>query len=246
MFMKYLGSKRRIADDILPLMLSKMSDEMCFVDAFCGGCSIIEKVPSKYRRIANDNNKYLIEMWKKLSENGIEEFPTKIDKDFYADVRKSYREDNGKYSDSMIGWVGFMASFNGRFFDGGYSGHNVKVTNGKSRDYIRENIDNITKQIENIKGVEFVHGDYFDVVIPDNSLIYCDIPYKDTKQYSTSLHFDYEMFYEWCRKMKNNGHLIFVSEYDMPDDFKCIWQKEITNAIHQNNTYKPTEKLYII
>ncbi len=244
--MKYLGSKRRIVDDILPIMLSKMDNDTCFVDMFCGGCSIIEKVPSKYRRIANDNNKYLIGMWKNLSENGIWDFPTEIGKDYYCDVRKSYREENGKYKDALIGWVGFMASFNGRFFDGGYSGHDVKVANGKTRDYIRENIDNIAQQVESIKGVEFTCCDYADVVVPDKSLIYCDIPYKNTKKYSTSLHFDYGRFYDWCRKMKSIGNQVFVSEYDMPEDFKCIWQKEITNSMHQNNTYKPIEKLYII
>ena len=30
----------------------------------------------------------------------------------------------------------------------------------------------------------------------------------------------------------------------MPKDFKCIWQKEITNAMHPTNTKKPIEKLY--
>ena len=34
--------------------------------------------------------------------------------------------------------VGFMASFNGRWFDGGYSGHNYPIKSGKTRDYITE------------------------------------------------------------------------------------------------------------
>ena len=27
---------------------------------------------------------------------------------------------------------------------------------------------------------------------------------------------------EWCREMKRIGNTIFVSEYNMPDDFKCF------------------------
>ena len=62
--MRYIGSKRRIADEILPIMLD--NDRNTFVDAFCGCCSVIERVPSTYRRIANDKNKYLIAMWRSL------------------------------------------------------------------------------------------------------------------------------------------------------------------------------------
>ena len=61
-----MGSKARIVHEILPIMLDKEHDT--FVDAFCGGCSVIENVPNTYRRIANDKNKYLIEMWKHLQD----------------------------------------------------------------------------------------------------------------------------------------------------------------------------------
>lgn len=66
--MKYMGSKARIVHEILPIMLDKEHDT--FVDAFCGGCSVIENVPDTYRRIANDKNRYLIEMWKYLQNDG--------------------------------------------------------------------------------------------------------------------------------------------------------------------------------
>ena len=67
-----------------------------------------------------------------------------------------------------------------------------------------------------------------------------------TKQYSTSKNFDYEMFYNWCRAMKEDGHTVFVSEYQMPSDFKCIWQKEVTNAMNLTSTKKPIEKLFTL
>ena len=52
------------------------------------------------------------------------------------------------------------------------------------------------------------------------------------------------MFYKWCRAMKEDGHTVFVSEYNMPSDFKCIWQKEVRNAMNLTSTKKPIEKLY--
>ena len=42
--MKYQGSKARIVDEILPIMLDKMQPGMTFVDGFCGGSSVIPKI----------------------------------------------------------------------------------------------------------------------------------------------------------------------------------------------------------
>lgn len=240
--MKYMGSKNRIADDILSVMLENYSGGS-FVDAFCGGCSVIQRVPDTFRRIANDKNRYLIAMWKALLDG--ERLPIFISREFYSDVRSDTRLDGDKYSDGIRGWVGFMGSFNGRFFDGGYSGHAVEGKNGSVRDYISENINNTLSQVEQLKGVEFVCGDYSEMDIPDNSLIYCDPPYKGTKQYTTSKNFDYGRFYEWIHEMKDKGHTVFVSEYQMPDDFTCVWEKGVTNAMNQTITKKTVEKLFV-
>ena len=243
--MKYQGNKTRIVNDILPIMLENYNGKT-FVDAFCGSCAIIQDVPTDYVRIANDKNKYLIAMWRSLTCGvGIDFFPKTINKDLYDVARDCFHGRNITYEDDIVGWIGYMASFNGRFFSGGYSGHNVVNKTGKARDYITENINNIAKQLKehDFKNISWWSKDYWNIPFPDNSLIYCDIPYKNTKQYEYSKDFDYEMFYDWCRAMKEDGHTIFVSEYNMPSDFKCIWEKEITNAMNPTITKKPTERL---
>jgi len=149
--MKYQGSKSRIVGEILPIMLKSMQPGQTFVDGFCGSCSVIQNVPSDYKRIANDNNRYLIAMWEKLTTTNWQP-PTTIDKPFYDKVRESWHKNDGKYSDALIGWVGFMGSRNGRFFDGGYSGHNAK-----GRDYINENIRNTSRQIPFLMGVMYLY-----------------------------------------------------------------------------------------
>ena len=261
--MKYMGSKNRIADDIIETILNEYvkrlkssrsdlivysRDSDTFVDVFCGGCSVIEKVPNTYKRIANDKQKYLIAMWRRLTKGYSIGLPTTISRELYSDVRDSYNKGDDRYRDDVKGWVGFMASFNGRFFDGGYSGHNVVGKNGKARDYIKENITNTLNQIQNLSDVQWYDLDYEELTkhIPENSILYCDPPYKGTTQYSISKDFDYERFYNWCRKMSKKGHFVFVSEYEMPEDFKCIWSKQITNAMHQTNTKKPVEKLFTL
>jgi DNA adenine methylase len=81
-----------------------------------------------------------------------------------------------------------MGSFNGKFFDGGYSGKTDK------RDYVDEQIRNTLKQVEFLKDAIFLCNDYSYLDVPDNSIIYCDIPYKNTTQYATSKNFNYDNF----------------------------------------------------
>ena len=59
---------------------------------------------------------------------------------------------------------------------------------------------------------------YDEIEIKPNSIIYCDIPYKDTYGYN-NYEFDFDKFYNWC---KNQTELLFISSYEMPDDFISI------------------------
>ena len=65
--MKYMGNKQKIADEILTVIFNNSQKTDTFVDLFCGGCSVIERVPDSYIKIANDKNKFLIEMLKSLT-----------------------------------------------------------------------------------------------------------------------------------------------------------------------------------
>lgn len=83
-------------------------------------------------------------------------------------------------------------------------------------------------------------GDYRDVVIPQDSVIYCDIPYKDTKSGYVK-GFNHEQFYEWARKQDN----IFISEYTMPDDFiELDFKDKMVLSARGDNKFKAIERLY--
>lgn len=249
--MKYMGSKSKIAKEILEVMSKYKEKFDNYVEPFSGGLNMMTKVdfPKKY---ANDINPFLIAMWIELQNNGSKNFPLQIDKELYNKWRNYYNKEkkvnktltlnNANFKDyAMCGWIGFMASFNGRFYDGGYSGHNV---NG--RDYISEQIKNTLSQVKYLKDIIFSCDSYDKMYIPNNSVIYCDIPYKNTKQYNLSMNFDYEKFYDWCIEMTYKGNKVFISEYWMPDNFECIWEKEVTNSLNQTITKKPIEKLFTV
>ena len=119
--MKYLGGKTRIAKEILPIILADRKEGQYFVEPFCGGCNVTANVLGN--RIANDYNEYMIAMFRGLVSG--EKYPEQIDRELFNDVKDCFRSGSDKYDPGFMGWVGFMASYKGKFFSG-YTG-TIKV-----------------------------------------------------------------------------------------------------------------------
>ena len=87
--------------------------------------------------------------------------------------------------------------------------------------------------------------DYQDVAIKENSVIYCDIPYKGTNRYAgKGADFDYDRFYKWALQQTQP---LFISSYDMPkEDFKVIAEYSRTDTLSAtNNSLRVTERIFI-
>lgn len=224
--MKYMGSKARFAKELLPILLEGRTEEQSFVEPFVGGANIISHVSGK--RIGADSNEYLIALYKSLQKGRV--FPRQIEKNLYSTMRDKYN--SGNCDDvALIGWIGFMASANGRFFEGGYSGlSETKI--GTTRDYIAESIRNIERQMTLIKDVEFICSDYRTLDIPPRSIVYCDPPYFGTKKYAKQLG-SYEEFWNWCLKIAKNNK-VFVSEYNAPNEWAEVWSKNVGSSLSSN------------
>ena len=233
--MKYLGSKRRIAKEILPIMEAVRGDR-AWVEPFVGGCNLIDKV--KGRRIGGDAHYYLIALLKAIQDGWIP--PTSCSEDEYKEL-KNNRE---HHPPELVGFVGFSCSFAGVFFNG-------YARNSQGRNYAEQGHNNLLKQAPNLKGIELHHCTYDTLEIPPESLIYCDPPYANTRQYigkngERSI-FKSEEFFEWCIEKKKEGHIVFLSEANAP--FECLWEKEISLTVSNNNiTEKRSrfERLYRI
>lgn len=236
--MKYMGSKARFAKEILPIILKNRSGEQYYVEPFCGGCNVIDKVEGN--RIANDGNPYLISMWKSLVNGWTP--PLEIDREFYFDVRECYYKQSDAYPSDLTGWVGFVASYRGSFF-GGYSGHSVVEKTGRTQDYIRIAANSILRQVSSLRGSTFVSTNYTGLVLPPRSIIYCDPPYEGVTRYKYSI--NHKEFWDWCRLKARDGHRVFVSEYNAPEDFICVWEKETKTAMNHQETKRAVEKLFI-
>lgn len=235
--MVYMGSKNRIAKELLPIITKYLTKDRWYVEPFCGGCNMIDKVEHE-KRIANDYNKYIIALFEALQIDI--DLPSTISMEEYDAVRNN--KDN--YPDWYVGFVGFICSFRGKFF-GGYVKTSCETRDGNNRNYQREHINNFVRQRANLLDVKYYNKKYSDLNIPQNSVIYCDPPYQDTTGYTNESNFAHDEFWQWCREMSKKGHDVLVSEYQAPSDFICVWEKQVTNSMNTHNTYKPTEKLFV-
>lgn len=109
----------------------------------------------------------------------------------------------------------------------------------------------VLERIERLRGIqlpnevqklEATQADYRDVEILPGSVIYCDIPYRDTREYRNDA-FDHDAFYEWALKQTAP---LFVSEYEMPEpDFVCVAEFErVSTFSATNNSLRKIERIF--
>lgn len=227
--MKYVGSKNRIAKDLIPIIQSYITeDTKGYLEPFVGGANMIDKIKCD-KRIGCDIHEELIELLK-YAQNNYNELPKTISEEEYIKVRDNKKD----YPKWYVGLVGFCCGFGAKYF-GGYA-RAFKNDGVTPRDMVKEAINNLKKQAPNLKNIDFINCSFLD--LPKDKIkgyvIYCDIPYRGTTKYATK-NFPYEEFYEWVKEMSINN-TVLISEYNMPDEFECIWEKEHKTLIDSNKS----------
>lgn len=223
--MRYSGSKYKVVNELIPIITKHLKDDMWYIEPFVGGCNVFSKIDHR-NKLGADNNKYVIDMWLAF-QNGQEPIRN-ITKDMYLemkDIAVNGHKGLLSYPNWLIGYTGNSCSYGSAWFNG-YAGG----TNKRNEDHIGEAYNNIMKQLETFKFLKdsiFLCADYKSLTNWSNGercVIYCDPPYANTKQYMHS--FNSDEFWDWVRTMSKKGHYVYVSEYDAPSDFTCIWSKE--------------------
>lgn len=267
--MRYLGSKRRFIKELLPILMEHKNEADIFIDAFMGGCNVISEVPME-NKLGIELNSYIASFWHNVKFMGskIEEIlPDEMSVETYNKFKTQYINKTYNTSDKwFIGYVGSALSFGGAWFNG-LAKYNPK----KNENHVKEAKNGLLKQIKgwnNMDGTEFLCCSYDDdMAIQDfiwnkmfmkgrfkkesfseiKSIIYCDPPYRSTKSYESD--FDHDKFWDWVRK-KSKDNFVYVSEYDAPDDFKCVWEKDKKDSLGSSNRKNKdvlinTEKLFM-
>ncbi len=225
-----MGSKAKISKYILPIILKDRQLEQWYVEPFMGGCNTLCEVDGN--RIGNDSNFYVVEMFKSLTDGWHP--PVSISENEYNEIKNK----KDAFPKELVGFVGVCLSFGSKWF-GGYA------RNKRGVNFAMEGRKNIEKQANNLKGVVFKSLFYNKLISPEKSIIYCDPPYQDTSGYKDKT-FDHDKFWAWCRQQKELGHQIFISEYNAPEDFTCVWQMELNANMDAKYMKTSTEKLFTL
>lgn len=222
--LQYFGGKARIASDIAKIINKYKKEEQVFLSPFVGGGWVEQYIEGK--KILCDKHTYLIKMYKALQNGWLP--PTELSKEEYM-----YIKDNQDEKPYLTGFVGFGCSYSGKWF-GGYA------KNKTSRNYCLNAYNSTQKKIDNgvLDNSEFRCCDYKELN-PENMMVYCDPPYKGTTQYDKVIvgEFNHDEFWEMMREWSKKN-IVLVSEYEAPDGFETVWQKETKLDIRDKNNKK--------
>lgn len=232
--------------ELKPILEEHINSDTLFVDAFTGGANVVCEIDTP-NKLAMDIDPYIIDLWHHIQREGMDGIPQILRQSEYEDIRLSEQNHDGRYPDWLIGYVSTACSYGGGVWKG-YAKFNQK----KNEDHILEAYNGLRKQVEEflyLKDTQFVNCSYDERVFSKNvpCVIYCDPPYADTVRYRSD--FDHRTFWEWVRKMSRDGHYVYVSEYNAPDDFECVWEKKKPDGMSTSKKGKKqnlkTEKLFI-
>lgn len=230
--MRYFGGKQRISKP-LSEYINKQIGNSPFYDLFCGSCNVITKIEAK-ERYANDLNPYLIQMWKELQNGRVFDWQS-IDENLYKSLK-----DNPDQDPALASFVLFGCSFSGKW-KGGYA------RDSSERNYVNNAFNSTMKKVALLNEVEFSCLPYNLVTIKEGSVVYCDIPYKNTTQYSAVGSFNHAVFYEWAKATSQHSVLL-ISEYaeNVPPDAHIVWEYESKQDMRSKDgsKKKTTEVLF--
>lgn len=242
--MKYMGSKSRIAKYIVPILQECIDSNnvTTYIEPFVGGGNVIDKIRCQ-ERIGSDINPYLIALLKRVQEG--KPLLDEVSRNTYNLVRNG--TDKDKYEQWYVGNIGFLASYNGRWFDGGYAKPiSIKTPNGnKIRDYYQESKRNLEQQAGDLSTVSLncISYEYYLKTDYSGVCFYLDPPYFHTKEFRIATNFDYVDFWNFARRLSKNNY-VYISEQYAPNDFEIVWSKPVLRSINAQNKEYKTECLF--
>ena len=252
----YMGSKNKIARKIV----ETLPRAEYFVDLFCGGCAVTHAaiLSGKYKKfIINDISDGLPRLFldaingKYQNENrwiSRDEFFRMKNFDPYVSTCWSFGSGGFSYIYSREQEPFKRALHFARIFgDCSLLEHGFGIKNFTG--YRLQSLERLRRiqQLQKLRthniDIQISSGDYQNAKIPANSVVYCDPPYNcyssaDKRTYCNG--FSKTRFIDWLRVVP---FAVYISEYEMPDDFVPIWKTDMVCSFNHN--IKTIEKLLI-
>lgn len=267
----YQGSKRRIAASIVDLFPTAP----ILVDVFAGGCAVTHAalLSGKFDKVIANDLSDAPQLFYCCAKYGVPEKPRWVSReDFFA---LKDRDPLIRYCYSF-GNAGKSYLYGHEIEPLKRAAHQAVVEGDCSllpeshREPLREALNGVVgvherrlcyqrimrepmehlerlERLEHLERLECLvvsRRDYRDLYIPDGAVVYCDPPYASTTGYGGD--FDHRAFYAWCRAV-GKRHPLFVSEYWMPSDFRCVAEYEVRAlAGAKAHTQTRVEKIFTL
>jgi len=220
--MQYQGGKWNLRKDISKIIeLFNYSHIDGYIEPFVGGGSVLSEICKWFPKpiFASDFNYDLILFWQAIMSGWLPPEKFELDETIYYNMFDAPPS-------PMKTFILFGCSFGGGWKNTFARDKRKKIS------FYETSRNSLNKKLSTIKtkNIKFEHCSYFDIENVNNKIIYCDPPYLGTNGYKAVGKFDHNQFHNWCRNISKNNILI-ISEYFMPDDFECIFEKEKHNHL---------------
>lgn len=224
--MQYLGGKYKTAKylaEIIRPSLGLKGD--LFYEPFVGGNNFYRSIFPTESAFLSDVDLSLITLYKAVIAGW--EPPTSLSEDEWQRL---------KIEDDPFNPLTAFAAYGCSFAGIKWSGY-AQCKRGDN--YAAQTSRNLLRVV---KPAIYYQSDYLNIE-PRNAVVYCDPPYKDTAKYKGT-DFDHEEFYLWCKQAARNGCIVFISEFNMPEEFEIVWERP--RRIHvSSNKRLVLERLYL-
>ena len=261
----YMGSKNKIA----PWVLEHLPKAHTLVDLFAGGCAVTHCAlqSGKWQKVHSNDITDSAIFFKDVALGKYHDRCEWISREDFMRFKNSdpwirliysfscdqhtylYGEEIEKYKEQVFKLLTGDSIHERRM---AYRGIVREIERFITNRKIRPALDmEVLERIERLRGIqlsnevpklEATQADYRDVEILPDSVIFCDIPYRNTREYRNGT-FDHDVFYEWAIKQTAP---LFISEYWMPEDrFECVAEFErVSTFSATNNSLRKVERIF--
>lgn len=231
--MQYNGGKKKIAKYIAEIV--NKNNPQVYWEPFCGMASVglLVTAPTK---IFSDADQAIVSVLQACQEGY--EFPTSLSEEEYRAAKLL------PPTNPIHGFAKYGCSFGGKPW-GGYA------RNSSKRDYTNEAFKKLKDLKDRFAGSGLAVFQFSCIQVtqetqpPENcDTIYLDPPYAGTARVGAGIPMQ-DWFWSWAENLAKN-HNVFVSEYNAPDNWECVFEHKTSGMRNTTGREKPTEKLFVL
>lgn len=242
--MRYVGGKTKIAKWVDENVSTLINGHTSYIEPFVGsGATFVKLAPRFQSATAADDHPDLILMWQAIADGWNP--PEHVTKDEYTSLRSAAPS-------ALRGFVGFGASFGGKWF-GGYvkDADAVNRARWNNGPFVAAARASVLKARSAFQHARIIRLDYRKHEPDRSTLVYCDPPYAGTLGYlgRTSVGFDSAEFWRTAKRWSDAGATVVVSESQAPVGWRVLASRErkaaLRIAVHEENETR-SETLWIV